>query len=87
MFDRVSSQAAVALSHVCEGIVLDTLLPYLDHIVARLLRLLTLNDIHEKGSIHYVQVQAITTLALVANASKNAFAKVNQRILFFVSAY
>ncbi|KAF8637449.1 hypothetical protein AX17_002814 [Amanita inopinata Kibby_2008] len=70
---RVHSHAAAALINFCEGVERDTLLPYLDPIVERLLKLL--NPTHP-GQVHrYVQEQVITTLAMVADASEVTFAK------------
>jgi hypothetical protein len=69
----VHSHAASALINFCEGVERDTLIPYLDAIVARLLRLL--NPSNDPGVIvhKYVQEQAITTLAMVADASETTF--------------
>lgn len=69
--DRVHSHAAAALINFCEGVECKTLLPYLDPIVERLLKLLNLPN-----ERRYVQEQAITTLAMVADASEATFAKV-----------
>ncbi|KAG6909546.1 hypothetical protein DXG01_016939 [Tephrocybe rancida] len=71
---RVHSHAAAALINFCEGVARDTLLPYLDPIVERLLKLL--NPSGDSGNVkRYVQEQAITTLAMVADASEVMFAK------------
>ena len=71
---RVHSHAAAALINFCEGVEHDTLVPYLDSIVQRLLRLL--NPTGDGSQVHgYVQEQAITTLAMVADASESTFAK------------
>ncbi|KAF9445877.1 ARM repeat-containing protein [Macrolepiota fuliginosa MF-IS2] len=71
---RVHSHAAAALINFCEGVEHDTLIPYLDPIVERLLRLL--NPGGDESQVHrYVQEQAITTLAMVADASEATFAK------------
>ncbi|SJL13323.1 uncharacterized protein ARMOST_16763 [Armillaria ostoyae] len=67
---RVHSHASAALINFCEGVGRDTLLPYLDHIVERLLKLLT-----GTTDRRYVQEQAITTLAMVADASERTFGK------------
>ncbi|KAK7023689.1 importin subunit beta-3 [Paramarasmius palmivorus] len=69
---RVHTHAAAALINFCEGVARDTLLPYLDPIVTRLLHLLSNNG--ENGR-KYVQEQMITTLAMVADASEGAFGK------------
>jgi hypothetical protein len=74
-FCRVHAHAASALINFCEGVERDTLLPYLDPIVARLLKLL--NPPGDPAAVRrYVQEQAITTLAMVADASEATFAKV-----------
>ncbi|KAJ8507252.1 hypothetical protein ONZ45_g10362 [Pleurotus djamor] len=71
---RVHSHAAAALINFCEGVARDTLVPYLDPIVERLLRLL--NPHGDPATVRrYVQEQAITTLAMVADASEQTFAK------------
>jgi importin-5 len=77
---RVHAHAAAALINFCEGVERDTLLPYLDPIVERLLKLL--NNPAGNPSIvrRYVQEQAITTLAMVADASEATFAKVRCRL-------
>jgi hypothetical protein len=77
---RVHAHAAAALINFCEGAERDTLLPYLDPIVERLLKLL--NPVQDGGrpTKRYVQEQAVTTLAMVADASETTFAKV--RALF-----
>ncbi|TFK68992.1 ARM repeat-containing protein [Pluteus cervinus] len=71
---RVHSHAAAALINFCEGVERDTLLPYLDPIVERLLKLLN-PDGDQSQVRRYVQEQAITTLAMVADASEAPFAK------------
>ncbi|KZT18501.1 ARM repeat-containing protein [Neolentinus lepideus HHB14362 ss-1] len=72
---RVHAHAAAALINFCEGVARETLIPYLDPIFERLLRLL--NPAGESGRVvkRYVQEQAITTLAMVADASEATFAK------------
>ncbi|KAJ7594828.1 armadillo-type protein [Mycena floridula] len=81
---RVHSHAASALINFCEGVERDTLLPYLDPIVERLLHLLnpegTSGD-GQKPVKRYVQEQAITTLAMVADASEASFAKFYSTIM------
>ncbi|KAJ7666061.1 armadillo-type protein [Mycena polygramma] len=71
---RVHSHAAAALINFCEGVERNVLLPYLDPIVERLLKLLdpTGDPAHVR---RYVQEQAITTLAMVADASETTFGK------------
>ena len=69
---RVHAHAASALINFCEGVERDTLTPYLDPIVERLLKLL------QPDKKRYVQEQAITSLAMVADASEATFAKVCQ---------
>lgn len=78
LFYRVHAQAAAALSFVCKGIGRETLIPYVDIIVERLLKLL--NPPNGARPKRYVQEQAIATLAVVADASKINFGKVR---LFF----
>ena len=72
---RVHAHPAAALINFCEGVERDTLLPYLDPIVERLLKLLNPGQ-PGKTPKRYVQEQAITTLAMVADASEATFAKV-----------
>lgn len=95
--NRVHAHAAAALINFCEGVERDTLIPYLDPIVERLLKLLNpagqglaSADANGNGSGNengngngngtgvrrYVQEQVITTLAMVADASEDTFAKV-----------
>ncbi|TFY54131.1 hypothetical protein EVJ58_g9042 [Rhodofomes roseus] len=69
---RVHAHAAAALINFCEGVERDTLIPYLDPIVERLLKLLNPASGSPK---RYVQEQVITTLAMVADASEATFAK------------
>ncbi|THG94122.1 hypothetical protein EW026_g7285 [Hermanssonia centrifuga] len=71
----VHAHAAAALINFCEGVERDILLPYLDPIVERLLKLLNPGTAG-KTPKRYVQEQAITTLAMVADASEATFAKV-----------
>jgi len=74
---RVHAHAASALINFCEGVKRDTLLPYLDPIVERLLNLL--NPAGDLALVRrYVQEQAITTLAMVADASEVTFTKVSK---------
>ncbi|KAJ7634928.1 armadillo-type protein [Roridomyces roridus] len=71
---RVHSHAAAALINFCEGVERDVLLPYLDPIVERLLKLL--DPAGDPAHVRrYVQEQAITTLAMVADASETTFGK------------
>ena len=57
------------------GVERETLLPYLDPIVERLLKLL--NPGAAEGTVkRHVQEQTITTLAMVADTSEGTFAKV-----------
>ena len=75
---RVHAHAASALINFCEAVERDTLLPYVDPIVGRLLKLL--NPAGDPALVRrYVQEQAITTLAMVADASEVTFAKVSKR--------
>lgn len=59
----------------CEGAQHDTLVPYLDTIVDRLLKLLNPGTVG-KTPKRYVQEQVITTLAMVADVSEATFVKV-----------
>ncbi|KAF9236016.1 armadillo-type protein [Melanogaster broomeanus] len=72
---RVHAHAAAALINFCEGVERDTLVPYLDPIVERLLKMLNPGAEQGKQVKEYVQEQAITTLAMVADASEVTFAK------------
>lgn len=72
---RVHAHAAAALINFCEGVERDTLIPYLDPIVERLLKLLNPATDSGRQVKRYVQEQAITTLAMVADASETTFAK------------
>jgi len=72
---RVHAHAAAALINFCEGVERDTLLPYLDPIVERLLKLLNNPAGNPSVVRRYVQEQAITTLAMVADASELTFGK------------
>ncbi|KAA1478264.1 ARM repeat-containing protein [Dentipellis sp. KUC8613] len=72
---RVHSHAAAALINFCEGVERDTLVPYLDPIVERLLKLLNPANSDGRQVKRYVQEQAVTTLAMVADASEATFAK------------
>ncbi|KAI0644762.1 armadillo-type protein [Trametes meyenii] len=73
---RVHAHAAAALINFCEGVERETLIPYLDSIVERLLKLLNpaASDPARQPK-RYVQEQVITTLAMVADASEATFAK------------
>ena len=77
LFFRVHAHAAAALINFCEGVERDTLLPYLDPIVERLLKLLNPSQDGSRPTKRYVQEQAVTTLAMVADASETTFAKVS----------
>jgi hypothetical protein len=83
VFQRVHSHAAAALINFCEGVERDTLLPYLDPIVERLLKLLNNPAGNPPMVRRYVQEQAITTLAMVADASEVTFGKVRRRLNLF----
>ena len=74
-FSSVHAHAAAAPINFYEEVARDTLLPYLDPIVKRLLKLL--NPAANPMTVRrYVQEQAITTLAMVADASEATFSKV-----------
>jgi hypothetical protein len=79
-FFRVHAHAAAALINFCEGVERDTLLPYLDPIVERLLKLLNPAQEGNRPTKRYVQEQAVTTLAMVADASETTFAKVMENL-------
>ncbi|KAF8161678.1 armadillo-type protein [Crassisporium funariophilum] len=72
---RVHAHAAAALINFCEGVERDVLVPYLDGIVGRLMKLLRGQGGQGEEPRRYVQEQAITTLAMVADASEVTFAK------------
>ncbi|KAJ7247863.1 armadillo-type protein [Mycena haematopus] len=77
---RVHSHAAAALINFCEGVERDVLLPYLEPIVERLLKLL--DPTGDTATVQrYVQEQAITTLAMVADASETTFGKYYSSIM------
>ncbi|KAH7883434.1 ARM repeat-containing protein [Phlebopus sp. FC_14] len=78
---RVHAHAAAALINFCEGVSRETLVPYLDPIVERLLKLLNPGAEGGKQVKRYVQEQAITTLAMVADASEATFAKYYSSIM------
>ncbi|EIM79117.1 uncharacterized protein STEHIDRAFT_69909, partial [Stereum hirsutum FP-91666 SS1] len=95
---RVHAHAAAALINFCEGVERDTLIPYLGPIVERLLKLLIpagfspanadangAGNENGTGVKRYMQEQVITTLAMVADASEDAFAKVNFSLFRFAS--
>ena len=79
----VHAHAAAALINFCEGVERNTLIPYLDPIVERLLKLLNPTTANPK---RYVQEQVITTLAMVADASEATFAKVCSSLLLLRGA-
>jgi hypothetical protein len=70
--NSVHSHAAAAIINFCTGVDSDTLQPYLDDLVNSLLAML------RADSKKYVQEQAITTLAMVADASADTFRKVRR---------
>ncbi|KAF9103746.1 hypothetical protein BGX27_010397 [Mortierella sp. AM989] len=67
-YPRVCAHAAAALVNFCEAIEKRTLVPYLDAIFERLLSLLNTGTT-------YVQEQAITTIATVADSAEESFVK------------
>ena len=77
------AHAAAALINFCEGVERDTLLPYLDPIVERLLKLLNPVQDGSRPTKRYVQEQAVTTLAMVADASETTFAKVRVSFVYY----
>jgi hypothetical protein len=72
----VHSHAAAALINFCEGSGSNIIILYLDAIVERLLKLLNPPADSGKQPKRYVQEQVITSLAMVADVSEKAFAKV-----------
>jgi hypothetical protein len=73
---RVHFHKVVALINCCEGAGRDALIPYLDPIIERLLKLL--NPTGEKTQSNpNVQEQALTMLAMVADVSEATLAKVS----------
>jgi len=71
---RVHAHASAAIINFCASVDAQTLQPYLDPIVEGLTLMLKVN------SKRYVQEQAITTLAMVADASADGFRKARQYI-------
>ena len=65
---RIQSHAAAALVNFCEEAEKSILEPYLDDLLSRLLNLL-------KSNIRYVQEQALSTIATVADSAETAFGK------------
>ena len=61
------AHAASAFINVCEGVARQVMLPYLDALVQRLLAML------QPSSPGWVQEQAVTTLAMVADVSEDTF--------------
>lgn len=61
------AHAASAFINVCEGVSRQVMLPYLDALVQRLLAML------QPSSPGWVQEQAVTTLAMVADVSEDTF--------------
>ncbi|KIM71752.1 hypothetical protein PILCRDRAFT_82479, partial [Piloderma croceum F 1598] len=74
----VHFHAAATLINFCEGVARDTLVPYSDTIFECLVKLLNPTSDNAKQSKRYVQEQAISVLAMVADASEATFAKVSQ---------
>ncbi|KAF9578472.1 hypothetical protein BGW38_005703, partial [Lunasporangiospora selenospora] len=73
-FPRVRAHAAAALVNFCEAVEKGILEPYLDAIFERLLSLLNTGTT-------YVQEQAITTIATVADSAEDRFAKYYSSIM------
>ncbi|KAG0331637.1 hypothetical protein BG000_010719 [Podila horticola] len=73
-FPRVRAHAAAALVNFCEAVDKATLEPYLDSIFERLLSLL------DSGTI-FIQEQAITTIATVADSAEERFVKYYSSIM------
>jgi hypothetical protein len=66
---RVQSHAAAALVNFCEEAEKEILEPYLDELLKRLLSLLT------SDSKRYVQEQALSTIATIADSAEQAFCR------------
>ncbi|KAG8908141.1 hypothetical protein FRB99_000169 [Tulasnella sp. 403] len=66
---RVHSHAAAALINLCTGASKSTIAPFLDGMIKGLLSMLN------SSSKAYVQHQALTTLAMVADAAQTSFRK------------
>jgi hypothetical protein len=76
---RVHTHAASALINFCEGVERNTLLPYLDPIVEREPLPKFFNPAGDPVLVRrYLQEQAITTLAMVAEASEVTSSKVSK---------
>jgi hypothetical protein len=77
---RVHFHAAATrtLINFCEGVARDTLVPYSDPIFECLVKLLNPTSDNAKQSKRYIQEQANTVLAMVADASEVTFTKVSQ---------
>lgn len=73
---RVHAHAAAAIINFCAGVDGETLQPYLEAIVQGLLGML------RSDSKRYVQEQAITTLAMVADAAADSFQRVSFLTLY-----
>lgn len=73
-YPRVQAHAAAALVNFCENVDKTTLAPYLDTIFDRLLILLRISRV-------YVQEQAITTIATVADSAEDKFVKYHGSIM------
>jgi len=65
---RVQAHAAAALVNFCEEAEKDTLEPYLDNLLTHLLALL-------QSPARYVQEQALSTIATVADSAEAAFSR------------
>ena len=65
---RIQSHAAAALVNFCEEAEKSTLEPYLDDLLSRLLHLL-------QSEKRYVQEQALSTIATIADSAETAFGK------------
>ena len=65
---RVQSHAAAALVNFCEEAEKEDLVPYLDDLLKRLLALL-------QSPKRYVQEQALSTIATIADSAEAAFGK------------
>ena len=65
---RIQSHAAAALVNFCEEADSEVLAPYLDELLGRLLKIL-------QSPKRYVQEQALSTIATIADSAESTFAK------------
>jgi len=70
---RIHCQATASLTKLCEGIDQAALVPYLDPIIERLLKLISPPGDNATQPKRYVVEQVISTLAVLTNASQSTF--------------